>query len=193
MASKTKTMEELALEKEPVIPKRKVGRPRKLEPSKHDESKFSERPRIPSQPLLSDREEAFAKAIACGMQKRVAGRIAGYRWANAKAEASGLSILMRSKDVYWRIYWLRVNSASRLRVTIDTIVSELSIAWEVAQDLGNPAAMVQATMAKAKVLGFIDDREKDELRRPRPSPIPTDVVELSEKDWMEQFKPKRLQ
>jgi hypothetical protein len=100
---------------------------------------------------------------------------------------------MRSKDVYWRIYWLRVNSASRLRVTIDTIVSELSIAWEVAQDLGNPAAMVQATMAKAKVLGFIDDREKDELRRPRPSPIPTDVVELSEKDWMEQFRPKRLQ
>jgi hypothetical protein len=189
VASKTKSIDEIAKEKPPPLAKRKPGRPLKADP----QGMFNDRPRIPSQPLLNDREEAFARAIATGLQKRVAGRIAGYRWPNAKAEASGLSSLMRSKDVYWRIYWMRVNNASRLRVTIDTIISELSIAWEVAQEIGNPAAMVQATMAKAKVLGFIDDREKDELRRPRPSPIPTDVVELSEKDWIDQFKPKRLQ
>lgn len=177
-------------------PKRPIGRPtRAAMLSKKQESKFIDRPRVPSQPLPNDREEAFAQAISCGMQKRVAGRVAGYRWTNAKAESSNLSQLMRSQDVYWRIYWLRVKNAGRLRVTIDSIVTELSVAWEMAHQLANPQAMVAATMAKAKVLGFIDDREKDEnnARRPRPSPIPTDVVELSEKDWVDQFKPKLLQ
>jgi hypothetical protein len=46
------------------------------------------------------------------------------------------------------------------KVTLDSIVTELEDARQIAKQSGNAAAMVSATLGKAKVLGLVVDKQE---------------------------------
>ena len=48
----------------------------------------------------------------------------------------------------------------RNQVTIDNVVDELEEARQIAKQSGNAAAMVSATLGKAKVLGLVVDKQE---------------------------------
>lgn len=145
--------------------------------------------RHPSRPLPA-REETFCQNIVAGMTKKAAWFAAGFG-AN-EAKPTNINRLAKLPEVIWRIQWLRMKQAQRLNVTMDSLVLELVEAYETARVLGNPSAMVAATMAKAKLVGIIGDDKDTEGRIPLPSPIPTTVVELTQEEWERQFKPRQI-
>ena len=51
-------------------------------------------------------------------------------------------------------------ASQRNDVTIDNVVDELEEARQVAKQSGNAAAMVSATLGKAKVLGLVVDKQE---------------------------------
>ena len=150
------------------------------------------RPKLPSKPL-SPREEAFCQGIVAGLTKKAAYEAAGYGATSQDSQKTQVYKLIRIPEIHFRIQWLRMRQAMRLNVTMNSLVEELAVAYEVAQATGNANAMVASVMAKAKLLGFIDAPDKDAVGSiTKPSPIPTDVVELSEEDWRQQFAPKQI-
>jgi len=153
----------------------------------------SGKPPAPNRPLPSDREEAFCQAIVRGLSKRAALLDAGYVHDTDREANLFACRLLKLPEIYLRIQLLRMRQAVRLNVTVDTVVLELVEAYDLAKAQRNPNAMILATMAKAKLMGLADVGSRDEYGRiPKPSPIPTDVVELDEKTWLEQFRPKKL-
>lgn len=52
------------------------------------------------------------------------------------------------------------------------------------------AAAIAATMSKAKILRFLADTPFEDGKTPKPSPGPTDVVEMTEEEWLARFRPK---
>ena len=53
---------------------------------------------------------------------------------------------------------LHAEHAARSAITVDAIIGELNEAREIAEPINNPSAMVSASMAKAKLLGFLKDK-----------------------------------
>jgi phage terminase small subunit len=66
--------------------------------------------------------------------------------------------LMANGAVTVYIAALKAAAAARHEITMDDLVDELSEARAVAKEERNPAAMVAATMGKAKMLGMLVDR-----------------------------------
>ena len=73
--------------------------------------------------------------------------------------ANEASKLLQNHDITMRIGQLRSDAAQRHQLTVDDLLSELEEARQVAMGGGDkptPAAMVAATMGKAKLLGYLD-------------------------------------
>lgn len=62
--------------------------------------------------------------------------------------------LMNNVKIASRLEELRAEIARRHEVTEDSLIAELEEARDLAKNLMNPAAMVSATMGKAKITGF---------------------------------------
>ena len=60
----------------------------------------------------------------------------------------------------WRAILLQAQARERNQVTIDNVVDELEEARQIAKQSGNAAAMVSATLGKAKVLGLVVDKQE---------------------------------
>lgn len=84
-----------------------------------------------------------------------------YNAANMKPETVAVkaSELLSSGKVSVRVQELRRHVAQRHAVTVDSLIAELEEARQVAKGKEQGAAMVQATMGKAKLAGL--DREGD--------------------------------
>ncbi len=110
--------------------------------------------------LLNARHESFAQGLAQGMTGDEAYAAAGY-----KPNQNNASRLKGKESIKSRVAFLQGEAAERNAVTVDDIVRQLDEARALARERGNAAAMVSATMGKAKVLGLIVDKQVIGLKR----------------------------
>ena len=85
---------------------------------------------------------------------------------NAKA-------LMDNNKVATRVQELRAAHVERHEITVDDLIRELEEARSIAMagERQQPAAMVAATMGKAKILGLVQDKVDARLTGPDGGPI----------------------
>jgi phage terminase small subunit len=107
---------------------------------------------------LTPKQERFAAYFV-----ELSSATAAYRAAYDTSEMSEKSIheaasrLKSDSKVTARIHELRENLATHLGVSRASIVAELEEARKIAVRSDNPGAIVRVVMAKAKILGFIDN------------------------------------
>ena len=93
-----------------------------------------------------------------------------------------------------RLADLKAEHVERSAITVDTIISELNEARELAKRINNPSAMVCASMAKAKLLGFEkpDQHKTDVVFINKPLATPGPQIEMSVEEWMAKWSPKEI-
>lgn len=107
---------------------------------------------------LTVKQEKFCQGVAKGLTYSGAYREA-YDAGKMKPETINrvATDLMKSPKITARIEKLRQRSLKRYDLTVDDIISELEEAREVAKETKTSAAMVSASMGKAKLLGMVVD------------------------------------
>ncbi|MGO8546680.1 Terminase small subunit [Rhizobium ruizarguesonis] len=135
-------------------------------------------------PLSNQRHEGFCRAI-CRGESAAKAYASVYGVTGHAAEASA-SRLLRNAAVLDRIDELQNGAAKRTEKTVESLVADLDEAAAFARQCGNPTALVSAIMAQAKLLGLAIDRTESVVLQ-RPAPWPTNVIELSEEQWIAQF------
>ncbi len=110
--------------------------------------------------LPNARHERFAQGLAKGLSGDEAYNAAGY-----KPNQNNASRLKAKESIRSRVAFLQGAAAERNAVTVDDIVRQLDEARDLARERGNAAAMVSATMGKAKVLGLIVDKQVIGIKR----------------------------
>jgi phage terminase small subunit len=68
--------------------------------------------------------------------------------------------LLKHPIIKAEVIAMQEQARERNQVTIDNVVDELEEARQVAKQSGNAAAMVSATLGKAKVLGLVVDKQE---------------------------------
>ena len=68
--------------------------------------------------------------------------------------------LLKHPIIKSEIEAMQEQARERNQVTIDNVVDELEEARQLAKQSGNAAAMVSATLGKAKVLGLVVDKQE---------------------------------
>ena len=103
------------------------------------------------------RIEAFAHAFAFGYPVKEALRQAGYERTSA---TFGMTLLKRA-DVQAIIESDREWMRTKMVASLDSIAAQLDRDREFAYECENPSAAIQASMHKAKLLGFMDNNDKN--------------------------------
>ncbi len=108
--------------------------------------------------MLTQKREKFCQALATGMTQAGAYREA-YDTSRMKAATvqNNAYKLMQVSEIVTRVAELNRATALRNEISRDDLIAELEEARVLARD-GYPAAMVSATMGKAKMLGYLVDR-----------------------------------
>ena len=70
------------------------------------------------------------------------------------------SELLKHPVIKAEVQTMQAQARERNQVTIDNVVDELEEARQIAKQSGNAAAMVSATLGKAKVLGLVVDKQE---------------------------------
>ena len=128
--------------------------------------------------LKNQRHEIFAQNLAQGKSQTDAYIEAGYSTTDARAKASRL--LATNGNIQRRVKELQERAAIRTELTINDIVNELEAAREVAKENGQAAAMVSASMSKAKLLGLVIERSKIEQEAQIAQHVTLDHEQLAE-------------
>ena len=68
--------------------------------------------------------------------------------------------LLKHPVIKAEVQTMQAQARERNQVTIDNVVDELEEARQIAKQSGNAAAMVSATLGKAKVLGLVVDKQE---------------------------------
>ncbi|RWA80844.1 hypothetical protein [Mesorhizobium sp.] len=91
-----------------------------------------------------------------------------------------------------RVHELLGKAADKAIVTIESIARQLDEDRQLARELGQAGAAVNATMSKAKLYGLVTDRHEIEsvVRKPLREPERGAVRQMSLEEWEERFKPK---
>lgn len=121
-----------------------------------------------SAPLTNEKHELFAQHLAKGELQKVAYAKAGYRGDEAAA-----SKLADKPAVRARVAEILSRAAAKAEITVADIARQLDEDRDFAREMESPAAMVSATMGKAKVLGLIIEKTKTEITNPDGSLRPT--------------------
>jgi phage terminase small subunit len=125
-------------------------------------------------PALSNaRHERFAQELAKGLSQVEAYRIAGFQ-----PHDSAAARLFGNVRVQERLAEILGKAAVRAEITAADIAKQLDEDRDFARECATPAAMVAATMGKAKVLGLIVDRSKVDLTGGISITISSDDAEL---------------
>ncbi|KQV68417.1 Terminase small subunit [Rhizobium sp. Root1220] len=134
-------------------------------------------------PLSNQRHEGFCRAVSRGEAASTAyGAV--YHVASHVAEVNG-SRLLRNAKVIDRVAELKGQAAKRTEKTVASLVADLDEVIEFARQCRNPAAMVAAVTAQARLLGLMAPSQLEILHRP--APLPTSILELTEEEWTAQF------
>lgn len=107
---------------------------------------------------LTAKQEKFCQGVAKGLTYSDAYREA-YDAENMKAETINrvATDLMKDPKITARVEQLKQRALKRYDLTVDDIISELEEAREIAKETKTSAAMVSASMGKAKLLGLVTD------------------------------------
>lgn len=108
-------------------------------------------------PLKNARHERFAQELAKGRSQLKSYTLAGY-----KPDDGAAARLSGNVRVQERVAELKSRAAEKAIVTVADIAKQLDQDRAFAKKCAAPAAMVSATLGKAKVLGLIV--EKHDLR-----------------------------
>lgn len=138
-------------------------------------------------PLQNPRHEAFAQALAKGKTRAEAYVEVGYKPSEPHA-----SRLASNGKVVARVTELLGRAAERALVTIESIARQLDEDRQLARELGQAAAAVNATMSKAKLYGLVTDRHEVESVLRKPMREPGEVKQMSLEEWTARFAPKRI-
>ena len=110
---------------------------------------------------LTPKQESFARYVAEGKTQADAYRMA-YDTTNSAPETihNNAYALMRNSDISTRVEELKAQAAEAVALTIADLVRELEEARTIASTTETPqtSAMIQASMGKAKLLGFLKDK-----------------------------------
>ena len=117
-------------------------------------------------PLTNARHERYCSEVAQGKSQDEAYALAGF--APSRFNASRLAA---REDVRARILELQSAAAAETVVTIADIARQLDEDRAFAKKCETPAAMVSATMGKAKLFGFL----RDKLEHSGPNGVPIDI------------------
>jgi hypothetical protein len=104
-------------------------------------------------PLRNARHERFAQELAKGETADAAYAAAGF-----KANRGNAATLKANQSVRERVTELQARAAEKAVITAADIARQLDEDRDFARQCATPAAMVSATMGKAKVLGLIVDK-----------------------------------
>ncbi len=110
--------------------------------------------------LQNARHERFAQNVAKGMSASEAYEKAGYKRNDGSAGR-----LHRNAQVKARVAKLQNRAAEKTGYTIVKATEELEEARQLAATEKNPAAMVSASMGKAKVNGLLIDKHLVGMKR----------------------------
>lgn len=121
-----------------------------------------------SGPLKNSRHETMAQEMAKGTDQTEAHRLAGGTGKRAAA-----CMIARRPDVRARVAEILARAAAKTEITVADIAHQLDEDRAFAKKMEAPAAMVSATMGKAKVLGLIIEKTKTEITNPDGSLRPT--------------------
>lgn len=107
---------------------------------------------------LTAKQEKFCQGVAKGLTYSDAYREA-YDADKMKTETINRKAkeLIDNGKVAARIDKLKQRALKRYDLTVDDIISELEEAREIAKEMKTSAAMVSASMGKAKLLGMVVD------------------------------------
>lgn len=108
-----------------------------------------------SGPLKHDQHERVAQELAKGACDFDAYRAAGYKGGRPAA-----SQICNRVDIRARVAEIQGRAAKRAEVTVADIAKQLDEDREFAKVKGQAAAMVSASLGKAKVLGLIVERQE---------------------------------
>jgi hypothetical protein len=112
-----------------------------------------------SEPKLTVKQEKFAQAyIETGNASEAYRR--AYDAAKMKEETIWRNAheLLNNSKVATRVDQLKSQHQERHEITVDDLVAELESARALAERIETPAAMVAASMGKAKLLGLVIDK-----------------------------------
>lgn len=135
---------------------------------------------------LTPKMEHFAQMVARGEPKLIADCYeTAYDAENMKRDSvyTSASELLANPKITSRIDEIRQALQRAKEITAESLVEELDEAREVAKERKSAAAMVGATMGKAKITGHVVDKQERTVRDERPQTGPS-VGEL-----LEQSKP----
>lgn len=135
-------------------------------------------------PIANARHEAFSRLVVRG-ESATAAYASVYGVTGRTAEVNG-SKLLRNTVVVGRIDELQGKAAQRTEKTVESLVADLDETIAFARECKNPAAMVAAINAQARLLGLVIDRSEVMVMN-KPAPLPTRTLELSEEEWVAQF------
>jgi phage terminase small subunit len=137
---------------------------------------------------LTQKQETFVRKVAEGMAASRAYREAGYT-ATAHAAEVMASKTLRNAEVAARLAELRAEQARRHEVTIDSLAREFDENRAHALRVDQVAAAVQATAMKAKLFGFMVDRQQVQVEHTlrKPSADENAPAEMSLEDWQAKY------
>ncbi len=110
--------------------------------------------------LKNARHEKFAQNLAKGMSATEAYEKAGY-----KANGPNAGRMTKNDEIVERVAELQNRAAEKTGYTIVKATAELEEARQLAATEKNPAAMVSASMGKAKVNGLLVDKHLVGMKR----------------------------
>lgn len=139
-----------------------------------------------SQYKLTAKQERFVLLIVKGEAQSTAYEQAGYSCKTKGIAATSASTLMKNPNIIGRLSELQGMLAQKTIITLDGITEELLEIKRRAMEAKAFAPAVAAMVAVAKLHGFMVDRQEVSVMH-RPAPLPTRVLELSEREWLEQF------
>jgi len=110
--------------------------------------------------LTENREKFCIKYVECGCGADALREAYDCtRWTN-KSIAGKAYELLQNLQIKARINELKEAIAKKHEITAESIVSELEEARLMAAQVNMPAAMVSASMGKAKICGFLVDKKE---------------------------------
>ena len=135
---------------------------------------------------MTQKQETFVRKVAEGMAASRAYREAGYT-ATAHAAEVMASKTLRNAEVAARLAELRAEQANE--VTIDSLAREFDENRAHALRVDQVGAAVQATAMKAKLFGFMVDRQQVQVEHTlrKPSADENAPAEMSLEDWQAKY------
>jgi phage terminase small subunit len=136
---------------------------------------------------LNPRQQRFCEGVVSGLPASRAYVEAGYSSRSPDQEASNL---VRNPKVASKIAELQAKAAKKAEKTVADVIADLDRLRDEAFATGQIAAGVSAVMGAARILGMIVDKSQVEQLQHKPAPLPTQILELTEAEWVEQFSRK---